>query len=133
MPFVRLHQVAAILSKQSNAALQLAALHKQDRPQGRSAPDVLLQQGPQPQPGVRSVLLVGNPSLQLKGFDVAIAVLAAVNQVVPLHITWVCQTQPTAALVPALLASGLRIHLHVNPSQVSRLSALGAMPCPALQ
>lgn len=90
---------------------------------------MLLQQGGQPKAGVRSVLLVGNPSLQLKGFDVAIAVLAAVNQVVPLHITWVCQTQPTAALVPALLASGLRLHLHVNPSQVSRLSAVGAMPC----
>ena len=93
---------------------------------------MLLQQGPQPKPGVRSVLLVGNPSLQLKGFDVAIAVLAAVNQVVPLHITWVCQTQPTAALVPALLASGLRIHLHVNPSQVSRRSGVGAMHCTVL-
>ena len=77
---------------------------------------------------MRSVLLVGNPSLQLKGFDVAIAVLAAVNQVVPLHITWVCQTQPTAALVPALLASGLRIHLHVNPPQVSARS----VPCCAV-
>lgn len=70
-----------------------------------------------PKAGVRSVLLVGNPSLHLKGFDVAISVLAAVNQVLPLHITWVCQTQPTAVLVPALLASGLRIHLHVNPPQ----------------
>lgn len=79
---------------------------------------MVLQQGPQPEAGVRSVLLVGNPALQLKGFDVAIAVLAAVNRVLPLHITWVCQTQPTAALVPALLASGLRIHLHVNPPQV---------------
>lgn len=97
-----------------------------------SAPAVLLQHEPQPKPGVRSVLLVGNPSLQLKGFDVAIAVLAAVNQVVPLHITWVCQTQPTAALVPALLGSGLRIHLHVNPSQVSQPSAVGAMPCAVL-
>ena len=87
-----------------------------------------LQQGPQPKPGVRSVLLVGNPSLQLKGFDVAIAVLAAVNQVVPLHITWVCQIQPTAALVPALLASGLRIHLHVNPPQVSEHSPVRVMP-----
>lgn len=84
-----------------------------------SAPDVWLQQGSQPKPGVRSVLLVGNPALQLKGFDVAIAVLAAVNQVLPLHITWVCQNQPTAALLPALLASGLRIHLHVDPPQVS--------------
>ena len=73
---------------------------------------------------MRSVLLVGNPSLHLKGFDVAISVLAAVNQVVPLHITWVCQTQPTAALVPALLVSGLRIHLHVNPPQVQLLSCV---------
>lgn len=78
---------------------------------------------------MRSVLLVGNPSLHLKGFDVAISVLAAVNQVLPLHITWVCQTQPTAALVPALLASGLRIHLHVNPPQVQLLSCVPADSC----
>lgn len=71
----------------------------------------------EPRAGVQSVLLVGNPSLQLKGFDVAIAVLSAVNQLLPLHITWVCQTHPTAALLPALLASGLRIHLHVDPPQ----------------
>ncbi len=83
-----------------------------------SAVGLVLQQSGPPKAGLRSVLLVGNPSLQLKGFDVAIAVLSAVNQVLPLHITWVCQTQPTAALVPTLLASGLRIHLHVNPPQV---------------
>lgn len=67
---------------------------------------------------MRSVLLVGNPSLQLKGFDIAITVLAAVNKLIPLHVTWVCQTQPSAALVPALPASGLQIHLHINPPQV---------------
>lgn len=72
---------------------------------------------------------MGNPALQLKGFDVAIAVLAAVNQVLPLHITWVCQTQPTAALLPALLASGLRIHLHVNPPQVSDCKPCQTMGC----
>ena len=82
---------------------------------------------------MRSVLLVGNPSLHLKGFDVAISVLAAVNQVVPLHITWVCQTQPTAALVPALLASGLRIHLHVNPPQVQLLSCVSVDSCQCLR
>ena len=75
-------------------------------------------QGVRPRAGVRSVLLVGNPALQLKGFDVAITALAAVNKLIPLHITWLCQTQPTAALVPALAASGLQIHLHVNPPQV---------------
>lgn len=69
--------------------------------------------------GIRSVLLVGNPSLQLKGFDTAITVLAAVNKLIPLHITWLCQTQPTAALVPTLPASGLQIHLHINPPQVT--------------
>ena len=78
----------------------------------------MVQQCGEPRAGVQSVLLVGNPSLQLKGFDVAIAVLSAVNQLLPLHITWVCQTHPTAALLPALLASGLRIHLHVDPPQV---------------
>lgn len=81
---------------------------------------------------MRSVLLVGNPSLHLKGFDVAISVLAAVNQVLPLHITWICQTQPTAALVPALLASGLRIHLHVNPPQVQLLSCVSVDSCQCL-
>ena len=83
-----------------------------------------LPQGGEPKAGVRSVLLVGNPSLQLKGFDVAISVLTAVNRILPLHITWVCQTPPTAALVPALLASGLRIHLHVDPPQVCSLALL---------
>lgn len=64
-----------------------------------------------------SVLLVGNPSLPLKGFDVAIRTLAAVNRVLPISLTWICQTQPTAASVPALLGSGLTLDLHVSPSQ----------------
>jgi glycosyltransferase involved in cell wall biosynthesis len=66
---------------------------------------------------LRSVLLVGNPALPLKGFDVAITVLAAINQIVPLAITWVCQSQPTASIVPALVGSGLRLNLYINPSQ----------------
>ena len=68
-------------------------------------------------PGQRSVLVVGNPALPLKGFDVAVAVLAAVNRVLPLDVTWVCQSQPTAATVPALVGSGLQLRLFVSPSQ----------------
>ena len=68
-----------------------------------------------------SVLIVGNPALPLKGFDVAIKALAAVNRVLPIQLTWVCQTQPTAASVPALVGSGLTIDLYVNPSQVQTL------------
>lgn len=64
------------------------------------------------------MLLVGNPALPLKGFDVAIAVLAMVNSVLPLDVTWICQTQPSAAMVPGLAASGLRIKLHISPAQV---------------
>lgn len=41
----------------------------------------------------RSVLIVGNPALPLKGFDVAVAVLTAVNRVLPLMVTWICQVQ----------------------------------------
>ncbi|KAK9815193.1 hypothetical protein WJX73_010532 [Symbiochloris irregularis] len=65
----------------------------------------------------RSVLIVGNPALPLKGFDVAVAVLTAVNRVLPLMVTWVCQVQPSAATVPQLVGSGLRLHLHVSPAQ----------------
>jgi hypothetical protein len=64
------------------------------------------------------VLLVGNPALPLKGFDVAIAVLAMVNRVLPLRVTWICQTQPTTSMVPGLASCGLRINLHISPSQV---------------
>ncbi len=68
--------------------------------------------------GRRSVLLVGNPALPLKGFDVALAVLAMVNRVLPLDVTWICQTHPTPAMVSGLASCGLRISLHVSPSQV---------------
>ena len=71
-----------------------------------------------PKQGRRSVLLVGNPALPLKGFDVAIAVLTMVNRVLPLDVTWICQTQPSAAMVPGLATSGLRINLHISPAQV---------------
>ena len=71
----------------------------------------------------RSVLLVGNPALPLKGFDVAVAVLAAVNRVLPLDVTWICQSQPTAAMVPALPGSGLQLRLHISPSQVRVVGA----------
>jgi len=67
---------------------------------------------------VGSVLLVGNPSLPLKGFDVAIKALTSVNHLLPISLTWVCQTQPTASTVPALVGSGLVIDLYISPSQV---------------
>lgn len=81
------------------------------------------QEPPWPAPGQgrRSVLLVGNPALPLKGFDVAIAVLAAVNRVLPLAVTWVCQTAPTPAMLPGLPGCGLRIALHVSPPQARML------------
>ena len=82
--------------------------------------NVLAQKGPKQ--GRRSVLLVGNPALPLKGFDVAIAVLTMVNRVLPVDVTWICQTQPSAAMVPGLATSGLRINLHISPAQVRRNS-----------
>ncbi len=51
------------------------------------------------------------------GFTTAVAVLAAVHQVLPLHIRWVCQQQPTDATVPNLAAAGLDIEYVVSPSQ----------------
>jgi hypothetical protein len=36
--------------------------------------------------GEKAVLLVGNPALPLKGFDVALAALSAVNRVLPLRV-----------------------------------------------
>ncbi len=39
------------------------------------------------------MLLVGNPALPLKGFDVALAVLAAVGRLQRLEVTWVCQAR----------------------------------------
>lgn len=83
---------------------------------------MLLQEGSSRQSlgcQLASVLLVGNPNLPLKGFDMAIKALAMVNRVVPISLTWVCQTQPSAASVPDLVGSGLAINLYVNPSQVS--------------
>lgn len=77
-----------------------------------------------------SVLLVGNPSLPLKGFDVAIKALSIVNRVVPISLTWICQTQPSAANVPDLIGSGLAIDLYINPSQVPFYpSPMTKQPC----
>mmetsp|Transcript_6975 Transcript_6975/g.20372 ORF Transcript_6975/g.20372 Transcript_6975/m.20372 type:complete len:726 (+) Transcript_6975:386-2563(+) len=67
--------------------------------------------------GERSVLLVGNPALPLKAFPVALAALAAVNQVIPIRVTWVCQVEPTAAQLPGLPACGLTIDLYISPPQ----------------
>lgn len=73
---------------------------------------------------------MGNPALPLKGFDVAIAVLTMVNRVMPLDVTWICQTRPSAAMVPGLATSGLRINLHISPAQVR--AALHSQQNPAL-
>eukprot|EP00803_Ostreobium_quekettii_P011145 evm.model.scf_71.8 EVM.evm.TU.scf_71.8 scf_71:108681-110204(+) len=72
---------------------------------------------------VKSVLLVGNPALPLKGFDVALAVLSTINQVVPVAVTWVCQVQPTPAMFPILASGKLDITYHVAPAQ-SEIPAL---------
>lgn len=55
----------------------------------------------------RSVLLVGNPALPLKGFDVALAVLAAVGRVLRLEVTWVCQAR-APPMRSSMLASTTR-------------------------
>eukprot|EP00873_Tetraselmis_striata_P033293 jgi/Tetstr1/453557/TSEL_040525.t1 len=65
----------------------------------------------------RKVLLVGNPTLQLKGFDVAIAVLQAVNCVIPIHVTWICQVEPTVATLPSLAAATFEMTYVVKPKQ----------------
>jgi glycosyltransferase involved in cell wall biosynthesis len=65
----------------------------------------------------RTVLLVGNPTLPLKGFPTAIAALSAAARVLPLHIRWVCQQRPLDALVPNLAGSDLDIEYVVAPGQ----------------
>ena len=40
----------------------------------------------------QTILLVGNPMLPLKGFEVAVKALELVNQTRPIHVTWICQT-----------------------------------------
>ena len=64
------------------------------------------------------MLLVGNPELGLKGFDCAIATLALVNRSQPVEVHWVCQQEPSKQLAAQIAASGLEVHLHVNPPQV---------------
>jgi hypothetical protein len=70
----------------------------------------------------KSVLLVGNPSLPLKGFDVALKVLASVDKTVPITVTWVCQSLPTALQLPGLATCGLSIKFYVSPPQVACLA-----------
>lgn len=86
----------------------------------------LLQTRPCPALLLPQVLLVGNPTLQLKGFDVAIAVLQAVNCVIPIHVTWICQVEPTVATLPALAAATFEMTYVVKPKQVSRQDLLGS-------
>jgi glycosyltransferase involved in cell wall biosynthesis len=66
---------------------------------------------------VKSILLVGNPGLPLKGFPTAIAALAMVSRFIPITVRWVCQQQPNVTLVPNLAAAQLDIEYVVSPSQ----------------
>ena len=77
------------------------------------------------------MLLVGNPALPLKGFDVALTVLSAVNAVLPIRVAWVCQSEPSPAQLPVLSRCGLQLELYVNRPQVrqfSRRSGLELQP-----
>lgn len=75
----------------------------------------------------RTVLLVGNPALPLKGFNTAVSALALVAKAMPLAVRWVCQQLPSLATVPALATAGLDIEYVVSPSQVGGAGAL--KPC----
>ena len=55
------------------------------------------------------------------------AVLHAVNAVLPIHVTWVCQNRPDEAHLPVLGRCNLTFDLHVNVPQV-RVLAAAAMP-----
>lgn len=46
------------------------------------------------------------------------------NQVLPIRVTWVCQTRPTTTQLPDLGRNGLTIDLHVSPAQVIVTSIL---------
>ena len=48
----------------------------------------------------------------------AVAVLHAVNAVLPIHVTWVCQNRPDEAHLPVLGRCNLTFDLHVNVPQV---------------
>ena len=52
-----------------------------------------------------------------QGFDVAVAVLHAVNAVLPIHVTWVCQNRPDEAHLPVLGRCNLTFDLHVSVPQ----------------
>lgn len=67
---------------------------------------------PGPRPNRNRVLLVGNPQLEFKGFEVALRVLDKVYEQMPtLDVTWVCQ------IPPKLRKMTFPIRLVVNPSQ----------------
>ena len=57
----------------------------------------------------------------MQGFDVAVAVLNAVNAVLPISVTWVCQNEPEEAHLPVLGRCNLTFDLHVNVPQVRSL------------
>lgn len=76
---------------------------------------------PGSQPEGYRVLLVGNPTLNLKGFDIAIAVLARVSRSIgPIAVRWLCQKPPSMAALAALqvLRPSLRFEIIVDPPQV---------------
>jgi len=77
-------------------------------------------QEPPPPGTLRRVLLVGNPRLPLKGFDIAVQALLIVAGHIDLHITWICQFQPEEHLVPglrSLQAAAKEFVCHVAPAQ----------------
>jgi hypothetical protein len=66
----------------------------------------------------KTVLIVGNPALSLKGFDVAIEVLMLVNEVLPITVTWICQTAPNPDVLTGLKSCKMPIKLYISPRQV---------------
>eukprot|EP00210_Caulerpa_lentillifera_P003532 g3369.t1 len=65
----------------------------------------------------KSVLLVGNPALPLKGFDYALRILIAVSKAIDIKVTWICQVKPTTTMLPILAHCDLDIDYVVAPSQ----------------
>lgn len=64
-----------------------------------------------------SVLIVGNPALPLKGFDIALTILSAVNKMTPIEVMWICQIMPTSNMLPMLETCELNIKFIVAPAQ----------------
>eukprot|EP00240_Pyramimonas_obovata_P001815 CAMPEP_0118937714 /NCGR_PEP_ID=MMETSP1169-20130426/23569_1 /TAXON_ID=36882 /ORGANISM="Pyramimonas obovata, Strain CCMP722" /LENGTH=511 /DNA_ID=CAMNT_0006881433 /DNA_START=409 /DNA_END=1944 /DNA_ORIENTATION=+ len=66
-------------------------------------------------PTQKSVLIVGNPTLPLKGFDVALSVLQVARSLVPFEVVWILQKMPAEPLLSA--AKQLNVHFVLDPKQ----------------